>query len=141
MSPLLVRCSQPDADGFDTLRKIGCRLIYKLNTPAESNPADEAKAFVPGNVQQLPQFSYTPTVEMIKGIVDDLDAAVQSGIGVAIHCTHGRDRTGFLSAAYRILKQGWEPKAAVEEMKRYGASGIFELADAPFIVTLEKLGG
>lgn len=37
-----------------------------------------------------------------------------------VHCLHGKDRTGYVCAAYRILKQGWTPDAAIAEMLRLG---------------------
>jgi protein tyrosine/serine phosphatase len=37
-----------------------------------------------------------------------------------IHCKEGRDRTGFVIAAYRMQHQKWDFGAAVEEMKRNG---------------------
>ena len=32
-----------------------------------------------------------------------------------IHCQHGADRTGVMSAMYRIVEQGWSKKEAVHE--------------------------
>jgi protein tyrosine/serine phosphatase len=37
-----------------------------------------------------------------------------------IHCTYGVDRTGMMSGLYRIEAQGWEPAAAMEEMRLLG---------------------
>ena len=42
-----------------------------------------------------------------------------------IHCTHGVDRTGTMAALYRIEAQGWQPPAAVEEMRVLGFHGWF----------------
>ena len=33
-----------------------------------------------------------------------------------IHCQHGADRTGVMSAMYRILEQGWTPEDALKEL-------------------------
>lgn len=41
-----------------------------------------------------------------------------------IHCQHGRDRTGFLAAVYRIEIQGWSPQAAWDEMLRLGHGAL-----------------
>ena len=37
-----------------------------------------------------------------------------------IHCTHGVDRTGMMAGLYRIEAQGWQPAAAMEEMRLLG---------------------
>jgi protein tyrosine/serine phosphatase len=34
---------------------------------------------------------------------------------IYIHCLRGRDRTGFVIAAYRIIHQGWDPEKAYQE--------------------------
>jgi len=39
---------------------------------------------------------------------------------VFVHCKHGRDRTGFMIAAYRIRFDGWSEERAFKEMKSYG---------------------
>lgn len=37
-----------------------------------------------------------------------------------IHCQHGADRTGVMSAMYRITEQGWSKDAAISEMVNGG---------------------
>lgn len=39
---------------------------------------------------------------------------------VYVHCRHGRERTGFVIAAYRIAVLGWSFKQAYTEMVNYG---------------------
>ena len=36
---------------------------------------------------------------------------------VLLHCQHGADRTGMITALYRILYQGWSKAAALDEMQ------------------------
>ena len=47
-------------------------------------------------------------------------AADPSRQPVLVHCRYGKDRTGVVIAAYRVVHEGWEPKAAAAEAKRYG---------------------
>lgn len=37
-----------------------------------------------------------------------------------VHCRHGRERTGLVIAAYRIIAQGWNLDRAYQEMKSMG---------------------
>jgi protein tyrosine/serine phosphatase len=58
---------------------------------------------------------------------------------VCVHCEHGRDRTGFVVGAYRILIQRWSIDDALAEMKAYGVRGVYEMFDAEMISILRKL--
>ena len=39
---------------------------------------------------------------------------------ILVHCQHGADRTGTMSAIYRIAIQGWTKKEAIREMTEGG---------------------
>lgn len=39
---------------------------------------------------------------------------------VYFHCLHGRDRTGWVLAAYRIIAQGWTEERALKEYLGHG---------------------
>jgi len=46
-------------------------------------------------------------------------AAEQDG-AVLLHCQHGADRTGLISAMYRMLYQGWSKERALDELVHGG---------------------
>lgn len=46
-------------------------------------------------------------------------ALADGGEPVLVHCSAGADRTGFVAAAYRITKQGWNAEDAINEMRKY----------------------
>lgn len=52
--------------------------------------------------------------------VEKFFAIVEARGPVYLHCLHGKDRTGFLCAAYRMQKMGWSFKDAVIEMFEHG---------------------
>ena len=43
---------------------------------------------------------------------------------VYLHCKHGKDRTGVLSALYRVFYQGWDKERAYDEMMDMGFAWI-----------------
>jgi len=47
---------------------------------------------------------------------------------VLVHCMHGADRTGVMSAIYRVAIQGWTKDEALKELREggFGFHGIFE---------------
>jgi protein tyrosine/serine phosphatase len=55
---------------------------------------------------------------------------------VYVHCRAGVDRTGILSAAYRVLIDGVAPSEAVQEMGRYHSP--WQSLDARYIYGLSK---
>lgn len=50
-----------------------------------------------------------------------------------IHCTHGRDRTGSMVAAYRQQFDGWTPQKSLDEME--GAPFNYDPKPYPWITT------
>ncbi|MEN1377800.1 tyrosine phosphatase TpbA, partial [Pseudomonas aeruginosa] len=49
---------------------------------------------------------------------------------VLMHCKHGNNRTGLFAAMYRIVVQGWDKQAALEEMQRGGFGDEDDMRDA-----------
>ena len=44
----------------------------------------------------------------------------ETNLPVFVHCQHGADRTGTMSAVYRIFVQGWDKEDAIKEMTNGG---------------------
>ena len=53
-----------------------------------------------------------PTPEELKEILDIIDAAIEAGKGVYVHCWAGIGRTGTVVAAY-LIRHGMQPKEAL----------------------------
>jgi protein tyrosine/serine phosphatase len=52
---------------------------------------------------------------------------------IFVHCLHGRDRTGLMTAVYRVHFDGWPVEKAYEEMLECGFDGErTNLSDALF---------
>ncbi|CUT98715.1 RNA:RNP complex 1 interacting phosphatase [Echinococcus multilocularis] len=50
-------------------------------------------------------------------IVKDVDDESPGGV-IAVHCTHGVNRTGYLICRYLVDALGWDPDEAIEEFAR-----------------------
>ena len=108
------RSEQPDRKGFDYLKSFGIRNVLNLR----DHHKDDARAKGTGLTLYR--------VEMNAGAIktDDVVAALrfirQSEGPIVIHCWHGSDRTGTVSALYRIVFQNWAKEEAIEELMQGG---------------------
>ena len=115
MSPTLYRSALPDSEAQALLDKLKIGTVINfLNEP------DDTWLKTPGVVQvQLPYRT---------NHVDDADVltalrAIQSAQArgpVLMHCKHGSDRTGLMSAMYRVVVEGWSKEDALKEMTQGG---------------------
>ena len=111
ITPMLYRSEQPTALGMQNLAKLGIRTVINLRFFND----DESEAAGTG--------LRTARVKMVTWDVDDKHVVevmrmlqhTENG-PFLIHCQHGADRTGLMSAMYRILVQGWSPEDALAEL-------------------------
>jgi protein-tyrosine phosphatase len=112
-------------------------LIFKLNSDNEY-PVDRELLLSQANVHSIPVDQWHPERTDLHKLVSLIHDALYS-TSVLIHCTHGRDRTGLVCGAWRILKNGWSPDKAIAEMHAFGAVGLIELADREIVEALREL--
>ncbi len=117
----LYRCSQPSPEGFRELERMGVREVLNLRW----NWSDEGKAagtdLTLHRVRMLARKSDTRQFVEALRIIRDRKGPL------AIHCIHGSDRTGIVTALYRMAFQDWTREAAIEELRDggYGYHPIF----------------
>jgi len=111
IAPMLYRSEQPTALGMKNLEKLGIRTVISLR--AFNSDDDEVKG----------TSLRTERVKILTWRIDDNHVVevmrmlkkTENG-PFLIHCQHGADRTGLMSAMYRILEQGWAPEDALKEL-------------------------
>jgi protein tyrosine/serine phosphatase len=107
------RSAQPDAQGFRTLAtQYGVKAVISLRAFNSDEPLTR------GLNLRLARFHiHTWHIERedVVGALRTLRQAV-SQEPVLLHCQHGADRTGLITALYRIVYEGWSKPAALEEM-------------------------
>lgn len=115
MSPTLYRSALPDSRALPLLQQLQVSTVINFLPEADSRWLS-----APGIKQvQLPYRT---------NHVDDADVlsalrAIQSAESqgpVLMHCKHGSDRTGLISAMYRVVIQGWSKEDALNEMTQGG---------------------
>jgi len=115
----LYRSAQPNREEFEALKKKGIKII--INLRAADDKAEDEKKLVESlgfryfNIpfRRLGEQS-NEQIEQVLSIINSSDTPV------LIHCKYGKDRTGIAIAIYRITRDGWTSKQAIDEAEKYG---------------------
>jgi len=115
VSESLYRSAQPTAEGMRELKERG--IVTVINLRSFHSDRDEI-----GNTGLAYEHIYMKAwhperkeaVRFLQIVTDPKRAPV------LVHCQHGADRTGTMTALYRIAVQGWSKEEAIREMTKGG---------------------
>ena len=111
ISPMLYRSEQPTALGMRNLEKLGIRTV--INLRAFNDDADKVK----GTSLRTARVKILTWRIDDKHVIEVMRMLKETANGpFLIHCQHGADRTGLMSAMYRVLEQDWAPEDALSEL-------------------------
>lgn len=132
----LYRSAQPTEKGFNEVKKMGIKIVINLCFFHTDRKLAKASRLNLIDIYMLP---FAPQEEdiitFIKVISDNKNSPV------LIHCRHGADRTGLMSAIYRIVIDGWTKDEAINEMINggYGCDSAFSLSDFIKELDIDKI--
>lgn len=113
VAPNFYRSAQPDADGFKALETTpGIKTVVSLRAFNSDGPLLKGTAI---KRVRIPIHTWNIETDEVVAALAAIRRAEQTG-PVLLHCQHGADRTGLISALYRVLFQGWTKDAALAEM-------------------------
>src|SRR5262249_5394691 len=108
------RSAQPDAAGFKGLAaQYGVRTVISLRAFNADEPYARGLDL---RLIRYPIHTWNIERAYVVGALRTLRKA-KAEAPVLLHCQHGADRTGLVTALYRILYQGWDKDAALDEMQ------------------------
>ena len=108
------RSAQPDRKGFQELKAFGIMNVLSFR----DYHADDKDAKGLGlTLHRVKMEAGEIKDEQVAGALRILKSAKGP---VLIHCWHGSDRTGLVSALYRILYQNWSKNEAIDELMKGG---------------------
>jgi protein tyrosine/serine phosphatase len=111
ISPTLYRSEQPTALGMKNLEKLGIRTV--INLRYFNDDEDEVK----GTSLRTERTKILTWRLGDKHVVEVMSLLKKTENGpFLIHCQHGADRTGLMTAMYRVLEQDWTPDDALREL-------------------------
>ena len=108
------RSAQPDKKGFQELKRLGIRNVLSFR----DHHADDRDA--KGLGLTLSRVKMEAGEIKDEQVVEALRIIRTAKGPIVIHCWHGSDRTGLISAMYRILFQNWSKEEAIEELMKGG---------------------
>jgi protein tyrosine/serine phosphatase len=111
ITPMLYRSEQPTALGMKNLEKLGIRTV--INLRRFNSDEDEVKG-TSLRTEQVKILTWRIGDEHVIEVMRMLKKTENGPF--LIHCQHGADRTGLMSAMYRVLEQGWTPDEALKEL-------------------------
>lgn len=123
IAPGVFRSAQPTAIGMRHLEAMGIRTVISFRHFHDDRELMKGTHLhlirVPINTWDISDEEVVATLRELKRAADG---------PFLIHCQHGADRTGLMSAMYRIVVQGWDKQRAVEELTRggYGYHAIWQ---------------
>jgi len=117
----LYRSAQPDAAGFAEIKRLGITTVLNLR----DFHSDEEAQGLGLDLQRIEMDAGKITILQLVQALRIIRAAKGP---VLIHCWHGSDRTGTVSAIYRMVMQGWSADAAIDELIHggYGYHSIYD---------------
>jgi protein tyrosine/serine phosphatase len=107
----LYRSEQPSSLGFQNLEKLGIRTVINLRY---FNDDDEEAEGTRLQLKRVKILTWRAGDEHVVEVMRMLRR--QEDGPFLIHCQHGADRTGLMSAMYRMLEQNWSPQDALAEL-------------------------
>lgn len=114
VSDELYRGAAPTAEGIQQLKKLGVKTVIDLRS---SGAADDLR----GTDMTYVQIRATAWQPDDEDVVQFLQTVMDRNHAPAfVHCQRGADRTGMMTAVYRVAVQGWTKDQAIAEMTRGG---------------------
>ncbi len=115
------RSAQPDKKGFQELAAIGVKNVLSLRDYHSDDDGRDSGL----NLYRVKMEAGDITI----GQLTDALRIIRNSEGpILIHCWHGSDRTGLVSAMYRVVFQGWSKEDAIDELMNggYGYHSLYK---------------
>lgn len=124
VTPTFYRSAKLQAESVATLKRLGVHTVVSLRAFHSDRPVLESSG-----IRRVRIRIYTWDIddkEVIAALRTIREAERQGP--VLLHCLHGADRTGLVTAMYRMVYQGWTREAALDELEHggYGYHAIWK---------------
>ena len=115
--------AQPTEEGFGELEKLGIKTIVSLRSLHSDRDELEGTNLNYIRIRmEAWDLELDETREFLATVTNPANQPV------FVHCLHGADRTGTMTAVWRMVVEGWTKEKAIEEMTK-GPFGFHEIFD------------
>jgi protein tyrosine phosphatase (PTP) superfamily phosphohydrolase (DUF442 family) len=104
------RGAQPTAAGYRELHRLGVRTVVSLRRVSDRGLIGR----LPLGYEHIGMSAWHPEDEDVVRFLRVVGDARRQP--VFVHCQYGADRTGMMTAVYRVAVQGWSKDEAIREM-------------------------
>lgn len=124
VAPHFYRSARLQADSAETLKKLGIRTVVSLRAFHSDQTFLENSGI---RRIRIPIYTWDIDDKEVIAALRAIREAEAEG-PVLLHCLHGADRTGLVTAMYRMVYQGWSREAALDELQHgsYGYHAIWK---------------
>lgn len=121
IAPDIYRGSQPAAEGYHTLKKMGIKTVINLRARHSEKEAVESSGmkYIEFPIHMIKDVKEETVWSIVDAMTNPLNKPLY------IHCALGQDRTGIIAAIYRMEVQGWSSTEAEKEMQDFGFNDIW----------------
>lgn len=116
VTPAFYRSAQLQSKDLALLQALGIKTIVSLRSFHSDDKVLKNSGI---KLQRIGINTWDINDKNVIAALRALQAAEKDG-PVLLHCMHGADRTGLVTAMYRILNQGWTKDQALEELTKGG---------------------
>ncbi len=116
VSPDIYRSAQPTKGGFKSAEALGIKTVVSLR----QSERDQALNSADGTSLNLIHVPLVTSRISDENIIEVMKILRDAPRPILIHCRHGADRTGLMSAMYRLIYQNWDKSCAKEELLNGG---------------------
>lgn len=115
ITPRIYRSAQPTTEGMRHLNELGIHTVISFR-----HYHDDQKMLKGTGIRlvRIPIDTWDIRDEQVIATLRELRRNDDGPF--LIHCQHGADRTGLMSAMYRIVVEGWDKQRAIEELTKGG---------------------
>ncbi len=116
ITPQLYRSAQIDKKDIALLQSLGIKTVVSLRALHSDRKLFKNSGIRMGRIKVI---TWKINDDHVVRALRAIRAAEKDG-AVLLHCQHGADRTGLVSAMYRILYQNWTREQALDELLNGG---------------------